>query len=315
MSSLDFPTWFGLGSYGGLATTILAAVGISTYASRRHRGTPLQLARSILVPLFASCFMLASVWWNQGRLNFYGPTLSSGEVTFWLCWTALWGWGVPLGMLAGYLLLAPPQPAPARASHHGTYPPGKVRLTDPGRQVEPLGVTRPWGRLVHFDGQLAERSLPLTLQVTLLGRELDNDIVLDDERTSRHHAELRWDNGHVQLLDYGSMNGTLINGQAARGPVPLKSGDMLRLGSQTYRIEFLTSGALARLPHFRDEPTHKVPRPPSQPRPATPPLVLVGLSGVVEGVRWQLSDPVMIIGRDAERQIALPDPLVSHNHA
>src|SRR5262249_23127254 len=37
--------------------------------------------------------------------------------------------------------------------------------------------------------------------------------------------------------------------------------------------------------------------------------------GVVEGVRWQLSDPVMIIGRDAERQIALPDPLVSHNHA
>src|SRR5262249_55179836 len=52
-----------------------------------------------------------------------------------------------------------------------------------------------------------------------------------------------------------------------------------------------------------------------QPRPATPPLVLVGLSGVVEGVRWQLSEPVMIIGRDAERQIALPDPLVSHSHA
>src|SRR5262249_34967649 len=166
-----------------------------------------------------------------------------------------------------------------------------------------------------LDGQIAERSVPLTLQVTLLGREQDNDIVLDDERTSRHHAELRWDNGHVQLLDYGSMNGTLINGQAARGPVPLRSGDMLRFGSQTYRIEFLTSGALARLPHFRDEPTHKVPRPPSQPRPATPPLVLVGLSGVVEGVRWQLSEPVMIIGRDAERQIALPDPLVSHSHA
>ena len=58
-----------------------------------------------------------------------------------------------------------------------------------------------------------------------------------------------------------------------------------------------------------------MPRPPSQPRPATPPLVLVGLSGVVEGVRWQLNDPVTIIGRDAERQIALPDPLVSHSHA
>jgi pSer/pThr/pTyr-binding forkhead associated (FHA) protein len=315
MDTVDFPTWFGIGSYGGWVTTILAAVSIATYASRRHRGTPLQLARSILVPLLASCFMLAAVWWNQSRLDLYGPTLSAGEITFWLCWTAWWGWGVPLGMLIGYLLLAPPQPVPVRAGPHGTYPPGKDRLADPGRQVEPLGAGRPWGRLIHLDGHLAERSLPLSRQLTLLGRELDNDIVLDDERASRHHAELRWDNGRVQVLDYGSMNGTLINGQAARGQVPLRSGDVLQFGSRTYRVEFLTSGALAHLPYFRDEPTHKVPRVPSQPRPATPPLVLVGLTGVAVGIRWQLSDPVMIIGREVERPIALPDPSVSRPHA
>src|SRR5579885_72438 len=76
MGMSDFPTWFGVGSYGGLACTMLAAGGIAAYALLRRRGSPRQLARAVLVCLFAGAFMLASVWWNQNRLELYGPSLA-----------------------------------------------------------------------------------------------------------------------------------------------------------------------------------------------------------------------------------------------
>src|SRR5258708_13944556 len=160
MADLDSPTWFGIGSYGGLVVSLLAAVAIVLYALLRHRGTPRQLARSILVCLFASCLMLAPVWWNQNRLDFYGPSLGAGETTFWLAWTALFGWTLPLGMLTGYLALAGPQVALFGKSGGGVLfePAG---LSDPARPYQPLGAGPAWGRLIPLDGTFPEPPLPL----------------------------------------------------------------------------------------------------------------------------------------------------------
>jgi hypothetical protein len=79
----------------------------------------------------------------------------------------------------------------------------------------------------------------LSKPVTTLGRSLENDVVLRDQRVSRIHAELRSVEGSYLLRDLGSTNGT----QVADEPVTeraLKDGDSISLGG--YRITLRLSG-------------------------------------------------------------------------
>jgi|SRR5579884_215356 len=64
---------------------------------------------------------------------------------------------------------------------------------------------------------------------TRLGRFPDNDIVLDDRRVSRHHAELIERGSGWLLRDVGSTNGIAINGKIVKEG-PLAPGDRISLG-------------------------------------------------------------------------------------
>ncbi|HEX8035297.1 MAG TPA: FHA domain-containing protein [Ktedonobacterales bacterium] len=339
MSGIDFPLWYSIGSYGGLVCTLVAATSIATYALLRRRGTPRQLARATLTCLIAGTLMLAAIWWKQNRLDLYGPTLSALQVLFWLTWTALCGWCVPVGMLVGYVVLAAPLATTASGRMTVIAPPTvrdqsplSATINDPERQIEPFSDGAAWGRLIPLNGPFAEQPIALTRQLTLLGRELDNDIVVDDERTSRHHAEIRWDHGRVQLRDGNSMNGTLLNRQAVRGPVLLKSGDMLELGAQRYRFESLMSQPVAQTPSsggdeapldatirdatIEESDTRKMPGASNGSSVLPPlPIALVGDTGIVTGKRWMVDTALVTIGREPDRDICLPDPSVSRLHA
>lgn len=313
MGNLDFPLWFGLGSYGGLIIGLLAASAIAAHALIRKRGTSRQLAHCVLVCLAAACLSFVPIWWNQNQLDLYGPSLPPREVLLVLAWTALCGWVVPLGMLVGYTVLAKPQPigvlVPRSRVSAGDLP---SSLDDPARQVEPLGANRAWGQLVPLTETGAGQPITLTRQLTLLGREYDNDVVVDDERTSRHHAELRWEQGRVRLLDRGSMNGAFVNRQPARGATPLASGDVIELGAQRYRVELfpVLAGDTDGLADTRKMASAR--RLAAQ--RAASALVLVGERGA-KGRRWEVSQSLATIGRDVERQICLPDASVSRQHA
>jgi Protein of unknown function (DUF3662)/FHA domain len=64
---------------------------------------------------------------------------------------------------------------------------------------------------------------------TKLGRQPDNDIVMDDRRVSRHHAEVIQRGERWVLRDTGSTNGTAVNGKVVKEAV-LKPGDAISLG-------------------------------------------------------------------------------------
>jgi pSer/pThr/pTyr-binding forkhead associated (FHA) protein len=72
------------------------------------------------------------------------------------------------------------------------------------------------------------RHVPLVKPVVTIGRALDNDIVIDDPRVSRHHAQLRLRHGHYMLYDTGSSGGTLVNNQPV-SEVILNAGDVISL--------------------------------------------------------------------------------------
>ena len=71
---------------------------------------------------------------------------------------------------------------------------------------------------------------PLTKDVTSFGRHLDNDVVLQDESISRHHAEIHSEDGKYILTDKLSTSGTFVNGRRIARCV-LNSGDLISLAS------------------------------------------------------------------------------------
>ncbi len=64
--------------------------------------------------------------------------------------------------------------------------------------------------------------------VVNIGRRLDNNLVIDDPRVSRNHAQLRAIRGRFVLFDLNSSGGTYINGQRTTQSV-LYPGDVISL--------------------------------------------------------------------------------------
>ena len=63
----------------------------------------------------------------------------------------------------------------------------------------------------------------------LIGRDPQNDLVLDDRRVSRKHAEVRLRLGRYTLYDLQSTNGTYVNGRRVAERV-LDDGDKISIG-------------------------------------------------------------------------------------
>lgn len=82
--------------------------------------------------------------------------------------------------------------------------------------------------------------IPLEKAITRLGRQLDNDIVFNEEFVSRFHAEIRLEEGKYVLYDNESTSGTFVNSQKIDSCV-LNSGDLISLAS--IQIMFVNNNA------------------------------------------------------------------------
>ena len=103
-------------------------------------------------------------------------------------------------------------PQPAGAFH------GNPRLLVSGPEAGPDGGT--------------QRTYEISTPLIILGRGTDCDLRLVDPGVSRHHAEIRVEDGEVVLVDLGSTNGTFVNGQPVRR-VTLTDGTRVTLGRTT----------------------------------------------------------------------------------
>jgi hypothetical protein len=72
----------------------------------------------------------------------------------------------------------------------------------------------------------------LTHAVTVIGRASDCDVRIEDSGVSRKHAEIRYSDGRVGVVDLGSTNGLTVNGKPAER-VELKDGDRIDIGHST----------------------------------------------------------------------------------
>ncbi|GHT39375.1 hypothetical protein FACS189437_02560 [Bacteroidia bacterium] len=72
------------------------------------------------------------------------------------------------------------------------------------------------------------------MEVKTIGRSSQNNIVINDKKVSRHHLQIiQDDQGNFRLADFGSLNGTYVNGRKVTGEVPLSPKDVVVIGHTT----------------------------------------------------------------------------------
>ena len=121
-----------------------------------------------------------------------------------------------------------------------SYAPGDVSVVA-SHKLEPVADTRgmpnPSGERTEAGENIPENAFliiegvkvhPLNESVVNIGRRLENNLVIDDPRVSRNHAQLRAIKGRFVLFDLNSTGGTFVNGQRTSQTV-LYPGDVISL--------------------------------------------------------------------------------------
>jgi pSer/pThr/pTyr-binding forkhead associated (FHA) protein len=99
-----------------------------------------------------------------------------------------------------------------------------------GRQAELTIETGPDAGHSHRAGDRALR----------LGRSPDNDIILRDPATSGHHARVERRGETFWIVDLGSTNGTLVNGEPIQEK-ELNNGDRVTIGQNAVQFSVIGS--------------------------------------------------------------------------
>jgi predicted component of type VI protein secretion system len=87
--------------------------------------------------------------------------------------------------------------------------------------------------LTGKDGE--PRSFPLSTERTVVGRDPEAEITIDDEAVSWNHLEIESRSGVLMAADLDSRNGTALNGEPLDRPRRLRDGDTLIVGR--HRLE------------------------------------------------------------------------------
>jgi Protein of unknown function (DUF3662)/FHA domain len=113
----------------------------------------------------------------------------------------------------------------------------ETQSAQPGEQTSQTQVIQPMpaspaaaarARLL-LSSRSGTHVIPLESTLLTVGRGLNNDIILEDTRVSRHHAQLRYRARRFWVTDTGSTNGTFVNGEQVAERA-LRDGDVISLG-------------------------------------------------------------------------------------
>jgi pSer/pThr/pTyr-binding forkhead associated (FHA) protein len=115
---------------------------------------------------------------------------------------------------------------------------GRARISLAATDTIHLGThSLPIGQVLARIDREPAPSLTLLGSEMVVGRNSSCDHVIDLPMVSSQHARLFREGDRILLEDLHSSNGTFVNGNRVEGPVDLKPGDLIGLGSYTLRLE------------------------------------------------------------------------------
>jgi pSer/pThr/pTyr-binding forkhead associated (FHA) protein len=99
--------------------------------------------------------------------------------------------------------------------------------------------------LLVQEGKSPKTQWPLVKPTTIVGRDRDSDIQIDERQVSRRHAEIIQTVEGYTLRDLGSKNGTFLNGEAVtETPRLMRNGDEVGI-ALCARLTFVEDNATA----------------------------------------------------------------------
>jgi predicted component of type VI protein secretion system len=129
-------------------------------------------------------------------------------------------------------------------------------------------------RMIVRTGPNPGTTYDLTKEVTLMGRDVSNDIILGDSEISRQHTRLTRTPGGYVIEDLGSTNGTFVNSERLMAPRVLNPGDLVALGenvSLTFDAVAPEAAATVASTAAGPEPVEAAPAPAAPPPQAAVP--------------------------------------------
>lgn len=104
--------------------------------------------------------------------------------------------------------------------------------------MPPAAVTLPQAWLTIRLPQAGQQVYRIDKPVVNIGRQLANDIIVEDKRVSRYHAQIKYQpDGQFAIFDLGSTNGITINNMPGMRQHVLRNGDRFTIGSYDFYFE------------------------------------------------------------------------------
>ena len=104
--------------------------------------------------------------------------------------------------------------------------------------MPPNAVQVPPARLTIQLPQGGQQVYPIEKSIINIGRQLQNDIIVEDKRVSRYHAQIKYQpDGHFVIFDLGSTNGITINQTPHMRQHVLHNGDRFTIGSYDFYFQ------------------------------------------------------------------------------
>jgi len=146
-----------------------------------------------------------------------------------------------------------------------------------------------------------------------IGRSPDNGLVIDNPAVSHYHARVFNEEGRLMLEDFGSMNGTFVNGQRVK-MVTLKPGDSVGIGKHTIVVTDSRDVRAPSLDHDQSKPAapkinETVMLDTKERRDFLQKVAAVGESAQVAPARLKIPTLVVLEGRTDQREYTLNDKL------
>jgi pSer/pThr/pTyr-binding forkhead associated (FHA) protein len=97
--------------------------------------------------------------------------------------------------------------------------------------------------LVVASGVHAGKAIPVTVPQFAIGRDPQCQLRPASPSISKRHCALFVKGKQVLIRDFGSTNGTFVNGTLVEGEVPLKDGDEIKVGPLDFKVSIAMTAA------------------------------------------------------------------------
>lgn len=98
-------------------------------------------------------------------------------------------------------------------------------------------------KLIVANGKHVGEKIAVSGPKFFIGRSEECQLRPRSDLISRHHCAIIVEEGYVAIRDFGSKNGTFVNGDRVRAEQELKNGDRISVGQLEFQVELAVSVA------------------------------------------------------------------------